>query len=311
MRDLNNIFFLIFLFLSFLLFILIMTKNQKTSQQKEAFTQPQNFVIKTDENVYDEFYSQFYDNLFLPEVKNRYIVEKAFLITQPDIHKSSILDVGSGTGELLRCLKENGFQHMYGLDKSSAMITTCMAKNPSIFVKEGDAEDTPLLFEKNKFTHLFCVEMTIYEIRNKITFFRNVHYWLKNNGYLFLHLVDPNKFNTIVPAGEPAFIQELASSSRSIQELVPERILNTDIDFKDFQYRSSYDFSRTPTVFKETFTDNKSFKIRKNTKQMYFEGVDEILAHARYCGFLPVGQIDFRKCNGDKYQHIFILERLH
>jgi len=24
-----------------------------------------------------------------------------------------------------------------------------------------------------------------------------------------------------------------------------------------------------------------------------------------------VGQIDFRKCNGDKYQHIFILERLH
>jgi SAM-dependent methyltransferase len=312
MRNLNDKYFLLFLFFSFLLFILILSKNQKAIQQKEAFTQPQNFVMKKNENVYDDFYAKIYDNLFLPESKSRYVVEKAFLITQPDIQKSTLLDIGSGTGELLKCLKEKGFKHVYGLDKSTAMITNCLAKNPELQVLEGDAVDTPMLFERNKFTHIFCIEMTIYEIQNKVTFFRNVHYWLKNNGYLFLHLVDPTRFNTIVPAGEPAFIHSLTEGkTRSIQELVPERIVNTDINFKNFEYRSSYDFSHSPTVFSETFTDNKSFKIRKNTKEMYFESVNDILMHARYCGFLVVGQIDFRKCNGDKYQHIFILERIH
>ena len=308
MRELNNKFFLLFLLLAFILFTLVISKQQSAKYQTEAFTQPQNFIMKTNDNVYDDFYSQFYNNLFLPEIKNIYVVEKSFLITQPDISKSVILDIGSGTGELLHCLKEKGFQHLYGIDKSAAMVTTCLAKNPTLNIKEGDVEETPMLFERNKFTHVFCTEFTIYEIKNKIDFFRNTHYWLKNNGYLFLHLVDPEKFNTIVPAGEPTLLE---SSSRSVQELVPNRITNTDIDFKNFKYHAMYDFTHSPVTFQETFTDSKNYKIRKNSKTLYFESIDKILMHARYCGFLAVGQINFRECNGDKYQHVFILERIH
>lgn len=294
--------YLTFLFLLFFLFVLFLIQKYTTPTPKEAFIQEHPFIIKRNENTYDEFSSKIYDQIFYPEKESQYVVENIFQMTKPSPAFTTILDVGCGTGELLNALQKKGFNNVYGLEKSTAMSAECLSKYPSLKVKLGDAME-PMIFEKSTFTHIFCIGMTIYELKDKIAFFRNCYHWLKPNGVLLLHLVNRNNFFAI-PAFDPVFSASFDGK---------ERITTTEIDFNDFKYKSCYDFSKKDVVvFTETFVDSVSVKVRKNERMLHMSNeMETTLYDAQYCGFIVTGQINYSKFNGDENQFIFILERPH
>jgi ubiquinone/menaquinone biosynthesis C-methylase UbiE len=158
----------------------------------EGFAQKEKFVLKKDGQTYDDFYSQIYDKIHSPNPKKE--LAEILKITGAD-NNSVFLDVGSGTGCTLSTLADSGAKCI-GIDKSEAMVSASKEKCGSPVIK-GDVTE-PIHFTRNQFTHILCLNQTIYEIEDKHAFFTNCRYWLRSGGALILHLVDKNRFNTVI-----------------------------------------------------------------------------------------------------------------
>jgi SAM-dependent methyltransferase len=231
--------------------------------------------------------------------------------TQPDKETSVFLDVGCGTGCLVDALKRRGYVAI-GVDQSDAMVEvgkerrpkTCneRAEDGQSAIRSADAMD-PMLFDRGIFTHILCMNRTIYELNDKVAFFRNCKHWLLPGGYLIVHLVEPDKYNAIVPLGQPL-------GNGPVLKPDGTRVTDTAIDFVDFKYKSSYDFSDIKGgIVKqiETFTDAASSNVRQNEHTMYMSAPSSILDDARYCGFLLHGEF---VSSGDHGQKVVILKAL-
>jgi hypothetical protein len=161
-----------------------------------------------------------------------------------------------------------------------------------------------MLYDKNTFTHILCTYFTIYQFENKELFLKNCFFWLAPGGYLILHLVDIHRFDTIIPVGKP-------KSVLSPQKYTKNRILETYVDFIDFDYHSKYVFpEKTNTTYLlETFTDKKTQHVRQNEQKLYLESKETILHLAKDSGYILHSQINYETAIGDAYQYLIILER--
>ena len=279
--------------------IILNIYNRYFYKKLEGFIQSNKYILKEGTNIYDEFYTQIYDDLMLPQNRVEYEILKIIEMTEPSKTYSIFLDVGSGTGHSLNYLNKLGYQ-TYGIDKSKAMVGFSQAKFPDISVKCGDVKD-PITFDRGTFTHILCTGMTIYEIENKWIFFQNSYFWLQANGYLIIHLVDKDKFNTIIPAGNPEVLDNPQKYSKT-------RITDTIVDFIDFKYKSSYDFSKSGSVIhKESFTDVKTQNVRENEKTLCMENIKDILLLATKYGFLTKGKVELKDKEGE---YLYIFERI-
>jgi ubiquinone/menaquinone biosynthesis C-methylase UbiE len=212
------------------------------------------------------------------------------------------LDVGCGTGCATNELIKSD-HIVFGVDKSDAMVNFAKSKyGDNLPVKKGDVCE-PMLFETRSFSHILCLYFTIYEIQDKSVFFTNCRYWLKNGGQLVLHLVDKKKFNTVVPVGHPALVD-------NPQKYVKERITKTNVDFGDFQYQAKYDIPEkcNNAELCETFTDLTTQNKRQNNRTLYMEEAGDIIKMAQRCGFSLHGRIDMGEIVNDEYQYLYILE---
>jgi SAM-dependent methyltransferase len=292
----------------FLLALLLIIQHARKSTKYEGFQQKEPFTMQRGQNIYDEFYSEIYDRLHDTESRSEKEVVEIVKATQPDKEHSVFLDIGCGTGCLVNALKNKGYNAI-GVDKSNAMIETGKERHPGSKsnIKCGDAVD-PMLFERGVFSHILCMDRTIYEIPDKIAFFRNCKHWLQPGGYLILHLVEPSKFNAIVPLGQP---NGLVKDPEFLKTTDGKRVTDTAIDFLDFKYNSNYDFSqleKTGVVTQvEKFVDAASNKVRQNEHELYMSSQNSILEDARYCGFLAMGEF---VSTDDKYQKVYILKAL-
>jgi len=292
----------------FLLILLFILQFSRKSVRYEGFQQKEQFTMQRGNDVYDEFYSEIYDKLNKTETRSERESIEIVKATYPDKDQSVFLDIGCGTGCLVNALKRRGYNAI-GVDKSNAMIETGKKQhqNAKGSMQCGDAMD-PMLFERGTFTHILCMDRTVYEIEDKVAFFRNCKHWLQPGGYLIMHLVEPGKFNPVVPLGQPSGI-----IGTSVQLKTPDgkRVTDTAIDFLDFKYKSAYDFSQLKdagtVVQKETFTDAASSKVRQNEHTMYMASPSSILEDARYCGFLMTGEFVSTE---DKEQKVYILKAL-
>jgi ubiquinone/menaquinone biosynthesis C-methylase UbiE len=268
----------------------------------EGFTQSHPFVLKREQEIYDEFYVEVYDGLTETDKRSRACLTKMVDMAEPTVNNSVFLDIGSGTGYMVNELKEIGFK-AYGIDKSQAMIDYSEKVYPGIKTKKGDVMDS-MFFDKGIFTHVLCSYFTIYQIQDKQMFFRNCYFWMKPNGYLILHLVDREKFDPIVPIGKATIIN-------SPQKYGGKRITDTVVEFDAFQYKATYQFdnSRKSAVFKETFTDKQSANVRQNEQTLYMEDIKDILEYAVKAGFILHSKADMLEEVGDKYQYLYVLER--
>jgi SAM-dependent methyltransferase len=238
-----------------------------------------------------------------PEKRSSFEINTVIQMTQPT-QDSVFLDVGSGTGHLVAALEYEGYR-VYGIDKSPAMVERCEKSFPNSEIVCKDVLDT-MAFEHNTFSHILCTGMTIYEIQDKEAFFKNCYYWLLPNGYLILHLVHRDKFNTIVPAAQTAFLQTNTGSKKQGED----RITKTNIDFPGFSYFSEYIFPKSDStvLFTEKFS-NSNGNIRQNEQTLYMDSIDSILKIAIRRGFIVHSKMNMSKANGDENQYLYVLER--
>jgi SAM-dependent methyltransferase len=288
-----------------LLILLIILQYTRKSVKYEGFQQKEPFTMQRGTDIYDGFYSEIYDKLYNTESRTEKEVAEIINATQPDKETSVFLDIGCGTGCLVNALKTRGYNAI-GVDKSSAMIETGKERRTEIkqHIKKCDATD-PMSFDRGTFTHILCMNRTIYEIEDKTAFFRNCKHWLQPGGYFILHLVEPDKFNAIVPLGLPKGLLHDAKTSDG------KRITDTAIDFIDFKYKSAYDFGQLEkngiVTQTEKFIDTTSNKVRQNEHIMHMSSPSSILENTRYCGFIPIGEFISTE---DKHQKIIILKAL-
>lgn len=291
--------FFLLVILAFALIISSLFKKVLNKLPHEGFTQDSPFVSKRNNEIYDSYYAMIYDDIFRPKPRVEYEYKTILDMTSPTTENSVFLDVGSGTGSLVSSLTNQGYE-AYGIDKSKAMVDVSQIKYQDLQVKCGDALDS-MSFDRGTFTHITCMNFTIYEIADKPTFFRNCFYWLKPNGYLILHLADRDKYSPVVPASVPSMID-------NPQKYVEKRITESMIDFYDFSYKNSAKFDKPGEVhIAETFKDSKNGNVRQNEITLYMGNVRDILYMAQQSGFVLHSQTTMKK---DDYQYIFILERV-
>lgn len=278
-----------------MLIVMFFQKNEK-----EGFEQKDNFVLKKSDEIYDDFYSKMYDDIMDCSDRGKFEMTTIINGTLPSKENSVFLDIGSGTGNLVEIFRKKGYR-IYGLDKSPHMVNTSMSQYPKCEIKCGNAENT-MEFEHNTFTHILCLGFTIYNFKDKSLFFRNCYHWLMQNGYLIIHLVDREKYNS-------TNVVSKYYDSESISKYSNTRITDTNVDLGDINYKSEYDFSGENVIVKETFTDSSN-KIRQNEQVLFMESHEKILNIAKMCGFVVHSQSNMKDYNNDKYQYIYILERI-
>jgi SAM-dependent methyltransferase len=294
----NRDLFYLLVILAIVLLCLWMYRRAYPLNTNEGFQQQERFLLKSDAASYDDFYGEVYDKIMLPNKTATYEIDEIIKLLQPEPRFSTMLDVGSGTGTVIHILQERGYK-TYGIDQSQAMIDVSKTTYPAIESKCDNVEN-PMAFDRALFTHIFCLNFTIYEIENKLAFFNNCFYWLQNNGYLVLHLAEKDKFNTIIPA--------------AMSSLKPtgKRVLKSEVDFTSFVYSSEYvPLEKEKMILKESFTDKKTQNIRQNERTLYMESADDIILMARKAGFVAKGAFSLEKGPRlDPSQHIVILERV-
>ena len=280
---------------------------KKYTRKTEGFTQNSPFIIKRNQNIYDEFTSEIYDKIYNPTPNVQYIFNTVEKLTQSDTNNSVLLDIGSGTGELVYYINSKGYKNVFGIENSPSMVEISLKKNTNLNIIQGDIT-VPMTFDKNTFSHIFMTDNTIYHFKDKVSLFRNIYYWLRPNSYMIIELVDREQFDAIPPSGKPLLLETPQTYSK-------ERITNTEIDFHKFKYNSSYDFSKMTdsdtVVLTEKFTDVASGNVRKNELNLYMESIDIIVYTAQYCGFIVKGQFNLLESptKKDKHSYTFIFER--
>lgn len=301
----NAIWLKILIVLALLMVILMYKNKYMPTEHKEGFSQNERYVMKRDGEKYDAFYTAIYDYLNKTDKRCPYEMKRIIETTQPDKTNSVILDIGCGTGCMVDTLRESGYR-TFGVDKSKAMVEFSKKKYPKSEIKMGDAIDS-MEFDRETFTHILCMNKTIYEFPDKVAFFRNCYHWLVPGGYLVVHTIDATKFDPIVPAGKPALLE-------NPQLYAKERITDTVIDFSDFKYKSAYDFTNADqtgkTVHTETFTDKETGNIRENEHTIVFEPEKNIVEIAELCRFASYGLFSMKEYNGDAHQNVYIFQKI-
>ena len=295
----NTKWFVILLILSAFILMYHFFKQFHVKAKYEGFTQASPFVLKQNNDIYDEYYSEVYDDIYKPELRIDYEYKSIIDMTQPSINNSVFLDIGSGTGNLVNKLIENGFQAT-GIDKSQAMVKTSQEKFPNIDIKQGCVFNS-MSYNRNSFTHITCMDFTIYHLDNKLLFLQNCYQWLMPNGYFIVHLADKNKYNPIVPAANPILLE-------NPQQYSNKRITDSAVDFIGFQYKNSCNCkaNNDTVVIKETFKDATSCNIRQNELTLHMEELKTILLMIQKCGFIAQGNVQM---NNDKHQYIYVFEK--
>ena len=285
----------ILIFFTILSILLILWKRNSSGAPKEGFDQAVPFVLKRDNQIYDDFYATIYDEIHNTESKE---IGEILQIVQPT-KRSIFLDIGSGTGHLVNKLTQMGY-YASGVDKSEAMVEQSTRNFPDINVHCGDVVDS-MLFDRSTFTHIFCMNFTIYHIPDKTLFFKNCYYWLAPNGYLIVHLADRDKYNAVVAATTPRFVDNAQKYSKS-------RIIESNAVMGDFKYSNAIDLKNPGTVVvKERFTDIHTNNTRENELTLYMDDLNKIVDIAQKCGFIAHAQVN---ANGDKHQFVYVFERM-
>lgn len=320
-RSLSRWEVLTFLFIILMIFCFV---KRDLSSHVEGFEQPDKYKVYENDAIYDSFYADIYDELFIQPSKIEAEVDEIIHITgalegSDDVKKNfKVGDLGSGRGHHVHELKKKGAMNVVGCDKSEAMLQNARDLYPKCKFIQGDFMK-PMLFSEEEFNVLTCFYFTVYYVKDKRAFFQNCYKWLKPEGHLILHLVDRNHFDPVVPGGKPLFIV-------SPQNFAKERITNSLVKFRSFQYKSDFNAPPPPPKkgssgvggrtgekdigkFVEKITDDKTGKVRENIHTYYMPTNREMLEIAKEVGFTVTGQVDLVHVLNE-YQYLFILKKV-
>ena len=292
-------------FISVILCVVYTVKLMKDpmhfSTSVEGFATNQNFVIKMNDDLYDGFYANIYDLLVFNQIKTEYEIGQIINTTTPT-SESLILDIGCGTGNTVHGFVERGYSNIVGIDKSKEMIEKARDKYPNYKFEIANIMDMAgFPYNDGTFTHILCLYFTIYYMKDKERFFKNCFNLLQPGGFLIVHLVDRNRFDPILPPGNPFYIVSPQSYSK-------ERITQTNVDFNGFNYNANFELQKenNTATFEEKFKKKMTNQVRINKHTLYMDTVKNTLQKAQDVGFIIHATIDMMKCAYD-YQYLYVL----
>jgi SAM-dependent methyltransferase len=264
----------------------------------------------------DELFDDFYGSVFTKLTQNENLIQAEAAICMEEFTKHQpknqlmILDAGCGIGIATCAFANLGAGHSVGIDKSPAMIRYAKGTTlPSTTLTDLQKQDVefrtadligPGAAAAAEFSSACLLYFTIYYFPDKRKFFDNCMDWLMPGGYLVVHLVDREKFDPILPPGNPLYIV-------SPQKYAKQRITTTKVTFNDFVYNSDFKFNKDENIatFDEKFKFNDG-KVRKQEQKLYMEDTQDILTIAQQCGFILQGKIDLVQCAYEN-QYLYIL----
>jgi SAM-dependent methyltransferase len=278
-------------------FLILVVFFNSVPRTKEGYAQNDSFLFKEGVTIYDDFYADIYDYLVFNNLKDDYEIGQITNKTKAS-SQSLILDVGCGTGHHVGKLAQQNL-NVIGIDISPSMIAKAKFNFPDYNFVVGDVLDNSK-FKNNQFTHILCLYFTIYYFEDKIKFFNNCMEWLMPGGTLIIHVVNREKFDPILPAGNPLYIV-------SPQKYSKERITHTKITFNDFIYSSNFELDAPNNIatFNEKFKFNDG-KVRKQEHKLYMIPENDIITQAQDVGFTVQGKIDLMGC-AYEHQYLYVL----
>jgi SAM-dependent methyltransferase len=282
-----------------IVFLCIVYLFKYVAPLKEGMKNEEKVTFKKSDEVYDNFYVGIYDFLVYSPPKNDFEVGTIINSGKPDT-SSVIADIGCGTGHHVELLQKKNL-NVIGVDKSVDMISLAKKNYPDCNFVVGNALDNGL-FKMNSLTHVLCLYFTVYYIKDKQQFFNNVMDWLMPNGYFYIHLVDRDRFDPILPPGNPLFIV-------SPQKYAKDRITNTKVTFNNFVYTSNFKLDKDGDLatFDEKFKYNDG-KVRKQQQMLYMEDAETIVNMIQNSGFILEAKFDMVKC-GYESQYLYVFTR--
>lgn len=268
----------------------------------EGFTQTESYIFKKNDDCYDDFYINIY-NLLYNNYKHFPLELEHIIKTTMPTNNSVILDLCSRTGLFVNELNKYNY-NAHGLENSKNMIEYSEKNYPGNNIVNGSITN-PMLFNNNSFSHIVCNNFNIYRFKNKGLIFRHCYYWLRPNGYFIIHLINPDKFDTLMPIAKPTLYN-------NIQNKVKTRIKKCNVKFLGFDYNCGHEFEDNNIMkIKEKFIDNKSNNIRQQERELYLNSLEEIEKLAQLNGFHLHSKAKMTRINGDKNQYIYIFEKIH
>jgi SAM-dependent methyltransferase len=241
---------------------------QKNIETMESDSSPQ-FIIKRGDNIYDDFYVDIYDTLFFYKPKHDYELSLIFEKTSPT-RNSKILDIGSGTGHHVGDINKAGY-NVKGIDISRSMIKKAMQNYPNSDFVQGDVLKS-ITFPSNSFTHIICMNFTIYVINDMDLLFNNCMNWLTSDGYLIVHIADPTMFNPILNISESTYSDG------------PKIISHSTIN--DYKCETTFNIIENNATFTETFKNVHNDDVRKNFHEITMPTPENMKIKADAHGFI-------------------------
>ena len=284
--------FIIFLIILFSRVILNNFATNREYFENDEFNS--NFEKKTDNNIYDKFYTKNYDKIYLNPAKNNYeigIIEKES--ENQDKSAVKIIDVGCGTGYNVNKLNEKGY-NIIGLDQSEDMIkyannqySNCEFVNNNILNTQS--------FDYNNFDIITCLGKTIYEIKDKNKFFENCYSLLNNNGKMIVNIVNRDKFRPYVQnTKDNGVLFNPEDFNQEIKNMIIK--FKNNMEFKS-DYNKLYDKNNADSyeltdensipysVYNEEFINFDKNKVKKYELNMYMPKKQSIENIAESKGF--------------------------
>ena len=264
----------------------------------DDMTSGKRFESKIDDEVFDNFYSKYYDNIH--ENKERDVAQLKIIINYAKNKKFvKFLDIGCGTGYHVSVLDKMKYD-VVGIDKSKTMIDAAKSKYADCNFNVGDILNNNL-YDYSSFTHIICLNKTIYYIKDKDTFFDNCSLLLTSDGLLIIHLIDRDKFKPfIIYSNDKTVLYNPEKHNNAITRNLIK--INSNLEYVcEYEKNDSYETNKTSeaneltkidnlnnpySYYKETFQNVETNSVRKNIINLYMPTIEEILAIAKIKGFV-------------------------
>lgn len=200
-----------------------------------------------------------------------------------------VLDAGCGSGRYMNNLLSRNIS-VVGVDKIKSMIEAAklylskFGRGVNLHVGDMKNED---LFNPHQFTHILATRDTLNWNKNLKQLFKNFHFWLKPNGYVYVHLM--NKDKPVISPCDMAFkytSQEGREHAQTIfSNYIHDAFWGNDNDDSSRYYYQKY-----------TFQKNKKQRNYLSKIKMFLFDRNSVVAIANKCGLKLVnhypGQIE-------------------
>lgn len=230
------------------------------------------------EDFYDDFYVQRIHQAYYPDSKNvcrcSDLYKSAYLRLYPK-HKTRTLLVGANTGRFLDAVC-GICPEVTGITRYPKLKDVADRMAPKARVLLGDAAHNDDLFPEGLFTHVIFEDRALYEYKShneRRAAIKNSIKWLEPGGRLILRIVDPDKFDPMIPTSVPL-------RGLNIQNYLKNRKRDSKVYFKDGS-RIETNFTQIPSeeksVFREDLYDKSGSFIRTHVHRWTMPGRDIIL----------------------------------